>query len=227
LRGFLKLENCRHVGPACQRLCCHAACPDWPSKAVSLVSVRAAKRRPRQHAVPSRPVRSHVGSPVRARCAAASVSGAAHSIEAERASPCWSLAPLPCCRRPARASAPPLPSTGKRAATAPPSSDELVSYRRLAASASSSHRVEPRCSTKSTASGHASCAAAAEVPSCSKPPWLLLPSRSGCHRWAGSHHRRRGPELPHGAATERRRHRAVTAETWFPTSVGSDAVAST
>jgi hypothetical protein len=120
-----------------------------------------------------------------------------------------------------------LPSTGKRASTAPPSSDELVSCRRLAASASSSRRVEPRCSTKSTASDHASCAAAAEVPSCSKPSWLLLPSRSGCHSWAGSRRRRRGPELPHGAAAERRRHRAVTAETWFPTSVGSDAVAST
>jgi hypothetical protein len=41
-----------------------------------------------------------------------------------------------------------------------------VSCRRLAASASSSRQVEPRCSTKSTASGHASCAAAAGVPSC-------------------------------------------------------------
>jgi hypothetical protein len=52
-----------------------------------------------------------------------------------------------------------LPSTGNRAATAPPSSSELVSCRRLAASASSSRQVEPRCSTKSAASGHASCTA--------------------------------------------------------------------
>jgi hypothetical protein len=49
------LENRRHVGPVCQRLCRHAECPDWPSKAASLVSVRAAKRRPRQHAVLSPP----------------------------------------------------------------------------------------------------------------------------------------------------------------------------
>jgi hypothetical protein len=122
----------------------------------------------------ARPVRSHAGSPVRARCAATSVSGAAHSIEAERTSPCSSLAPLPvraALHRRVAAVLPervrrPLPSTGKRAATAPPSSDELVSCRRLAASASSRHQVEPRCSTKSTASGHASCVAVAGVPSC-------------------------------------------------------------
>jgi hypothetical protein len=62
------------------------------------------------------------------------------------------------------------------------------------------------------------------------------PSRRGCccHRTqaaaagaARSRRRRCGPKLPHGAATECRSHRAVTAETWFPTSVGSDAVAST
>jgi hypothetical protein len=152
------------VGPACQRLCRHAACPDWPSKAVSLVSVRAAKRRPRQHTpFRARPVRSHaeVAGPsalrrrLRVWC---------RPLHRGRASitllkPCSiagkSCAASPCCRRPARASAPPLPSTGKRAATATPSSFELVSCRRLAASASLSHR----CSTKSAASDHASCAA--------------------------------------------------------------------
>jgi hypothetical protein len=38
LHGFLKLENRRHVGPTCQRLCQHTACPDWPSGAASPVS---------------------------------------------------------------------------------------------------------------------------------------------------------------------------------------------
>jgi hypothetical protein len=59
------------------------------------------------------------------------------------------------------------------------------------------------------------------------------PSHRGCccrraqAAAVGSRRRRRGPELPHGAATERHNHHAVTAETWFPTSVGSDVVAST
>jgi hypothetical protein len=44
---------------------------------------------------------------------------------------------------------------------------------------------------------------------------------------AGSRRHRRGSILPHGAAAERHSHGAVTVETWFPTSVGSDAVAST
>jgi hypothetical protein len=52
--------------------------------------------------------------------------------------------------RPVRASAPSPPSPGKRAVVVPPSLSELESYRQLAASASSSHRVEPCCSTKST-----------------------------------------------------------------------------
>jgi hypothetical protein len=174
LRGFLKLKNCRHVGPACQRLCRHTACPDWPSKVASPVSVRAAKRRPRQHAVPSPPCPKprQVTGPSALRHRLRVWCRPLHRGRANITllEPCSitgkSCAASPCCRRPALASAPPLPSTGKRAATAPLSSDELVSCRRLAASASSSHQVEPRCSTKSTASGHTSCAAAAEVPSC-------------------------------------------------------------
>jgi hypothetical protein len=159
------------VGPACQRLCRHAACPNWSSRAASLVSARVAKRQPRQHApVRARSVRSHAEvtgpSALRRRLrASASVFGATHSIEAEPTSPCSRLAPSPvkscaappCCRRPARASAPPSPSTGKHAAAMPPSSSGLVSCRQLAASASSSCQVEPRYSTKSAASGHASC----------------------------------------------------------------------
>jgi hypothetical protein len=62
------------------------------------------------------------------------------------------------------------------------------------------------------------------------------PSRRGCccrraqasaAGAAGSHRRRRGPELPCGAAAERHSHRVITVETWFPTSIGSDVVAST
>jgi hypothetical protein len=167
------LENHWHVGPVCQWLCRHAACPNWSSRAASPVSTRAAKRRPRQHApVRARLVRSHAEvtglSALRRRLrASAFVSGAAHSIEVEPMSPCSRLAPSPVraasCRRvaavlPERASALPLPSAGKCTAAVPSSSSELVSCRRLATSALSSHQAEPCCSTKSAAFGHASCA---------------------------------------------------------------------
>jgi hypothetical protein len=128
----------------------------------------AAERRPRQHApFRARPIRSHaeVTSPSALRRRLCVRCRPLHQSRANITllEPCSiinkSCAASPCCRRPARASAPPLLSTGKRAATVPTSSSELGSCRWLATSTLSSRQVEPRCSTKSAAFGHASCAA--------------------------------------------------------------------
>jgi hypothetical protein len=165
---FSEIGKSLTCGAACQWLCRHAACPDWPSRAASLVSVRAAKRRPRQHApFRARPIRSHaeVTGPSALRRRLCVWCRPLHRSRANITllEPCSiigkSCTASPCCRRPAQASVPPLPSTSKRAATAPTSSSELGSCRWLAASALSSRQVEPRCSTKSAAFGHASCAA--------------------------------------------------------------------
>jgi hypothetical protein len=75
----------------------------------------------------------------------------------------------PYCRRPIRASVPPLPSLGKHIVTAPPSSFELVSCHRLATSALLSHQVELRCSTKSAASSHVSCTVVLVEQGCPRP----------------------------------------------------------
>jgi hypothetical protein len=122
---------------------------------------------PTAHPVPSRPVRSHaeVTGPSALRHRLRVWCRPLHRGQASITlfEPCSivgkSSVASSCCRRPARASAPPLPSTGKRTAIVPPSSFEMVSCCRLAASASSSRQVEPCCSTKFAASGHASCVA--------------------------------------------------------------------
>jgi hypothetical protein len=95
LRGFLKLENHYYVGPPVS---------DYAAMRPALIG--RAERHPLSLGVrlkdgPDSTPRSEPAlseatprSPVRARCTAASVFGAAHSIEAEPTSPCSSLAPL-------------------------------------------------------------------------------------------------------------------------------------